>query len=453
LSDGPWDRSRLREAASTILSDALRAADPAALVRRSLRVRGGTLEVGGLRQPLGGGRLVLLAVGKAAATMARAAEQALGRHLDAGLAVASATFPGLERTRLMVAGHPIPDARGEAAAGEAEALARGLGADDLLIVLVSGGASALLPAPAEGVTLADKASVTALLLRAGATIAELNAVRKHLSRLKGGGLARAAAPARVVGLVLSDVVGDDLSTIGSGPLSPDPTTYADAEGVLRARGVWGSVPEAVRARLAAGVAGTFPETPKPGDALFERVSAHVVGSNRLSVVAGARSARRLGLRPVVLTTRLEGEAREAARVLVAVLRECVDSGHPAPPPVCLLAGGETTVTVRGDGRGGRNQELVVAAAEVLAGFPGPVVVASLGTDGIDGRSDAAGGVADDTSAARARELGLPPAAHFLSRSDSNAYLAPLGDLIMTGPTGTNVMDVTVLLAGAPAHIL
>jgi hydroxypyruvate reductase len=331
------------------------------------------------------------------------------------------------------------------------ALARDLGRDDLLLVLLSGGASALLPSPAERVTLEDKARTTALLLRSGATIHETNAVRKHLSSLKGGGLARAAAPARVVTLVLSDVVGDDLSTIASGPTVPDPTTFSDALEVLRRRGVLDDVPAAVRGRLLAGVRGEIPETPKPGEAAFRRVATRIVGSNRLSVEAAAREARRQGLRPLVLTTRLEGEAREAARVLVAVLRECVESARPAAPPLCLLAGGETTVTVRGHGQGGRNQELAVAAAQCLAGFPVPAVVASLATDGVDGASDAAGGIADDTSVARAASLGLAPAAVFLAASDTRNYLGPLGDLVVTGPTGTNVIDVVILLVGPPSR--
>jgi len=322
--------------------------------------------------------------------MARAAEEALGGHLAGGIAVTAAAASPLRSVRLLTASHPVPDARGLAAAGEVEALARGLGRADLLLVLLSGGASALLPSPAAGVTLEDKAQVTALLLRAGATIHELNAVRKHLSRLKGGGLARAAAPARVLTLVLSDVVGDDLSTIASGPTVPDPTTFSDALEVLPAPGRPRRRPEAVRAHLLAGAKGERPETPKPGEPAFRRVAARVVGSNRLSVDAAAREARRQGLRPLVLTTRLEGEAREVARVLVAVLRECVESGRPVAPPLCLLAGGETTVTVRGEGQGGRNQELAVAAAQALSGFPAPAVVASLATDGIDGASDAAG---------------------------------------------------------------
>lgn len=389
---------------------------------------------------------MLLAVGKAALTMAAAAERALGPSLVAGLAVCNAPGPRLARTRTLVAGHPIPDQRGLQAAAAAERLLAGLGRDDLLLVLLSGGASALLPAPVPGVELADKAAVTSALLRAGATIHELNAVRKHLSRLKGGGLVRAAQGARVAALVLSDVVGDDLSTIASGPTAPDPTTFADAVAVLEKRRAWKGAPAAVRAYLLAGTRGERPETPKPGDTAFRRVSATVVGSNTLSLDAAAREAKRLGLRPLPLTARLEGEAREVARALVAILRECVERGRPARPPVCLLASGETTVTVAGEGRGGRNQELVVAAVPGLADFGAPAVVASLASDGIDGRSDAAGGVADDQSLRRARELGLAPPHVFLANSDSNAFLGPLGDLIVTGPTGTNVLDLVALIA-------
>lgn len=442
------DRDRLREAARSALHAALDAARPDRLVRRSLAVRGGFVEVAGLRHGLGRGRVVLLAAGKAAVPMARAAEAALGPHLDGGLAVSTAVEGGaLERVRLLVASHPVPDARGLAAAGQAAGLARALGREDLLIVLLSGGASALLPAPADGVTLEDKARTTGLLLRAGATIHETNAVRKHLSSLKGGGLARAAAPARVATLVLSDVVGDDLSTIASGPTVPDTTTFADALEALARRDILDQVPRAVRRRLEAGVRGEVAETPKPRDPAFRRAAVRIVGSNRLSLDAAARAVRRAGFRPVVLTSRLEGEAREAARVLVAVLRECVESGRPARAPVCLLAGGETTVTVRGHGQGGRNQEMAVAAAAALDGFPAPAVVACLATDGKDGASDAAGGVVDDRTAARARALGLAPPAAFVAASDTRNYLGPLGDLIVTGPTGTNVVDLVLLLAG------
>ena len=440
-------RSRLRHAAQAILQEALLAADPRRLVRRHIRVRGGVLDVAGVRHRLGRGRIALVAAGKAAVPMARAAEEALGAWLSEGIAVSTATEGPLERTSLRPASHPLPDARGLAAAADVERLARGLNAADLLLVLLSGGASALLPAPAEGIALEDKQATTALLLRAGATIHDLNAVRKHLSRLKGGGLARAAAPARVVTLVLSDVVGDDLSTIASGPTVPDPTTFADALAALGRCGLVGDVPPAVRARLEAGARGEIAETAKSGEPALRRVRSRIVGSNALSVTAAAREARRQGLRPLVLTTRLEGEAREAARVLVAILGECVATGRPIAPPACLLAGGETTVTVRGRGQGGRNEELAVAAGEALIDFPGPAVVASLATDGVDGVSDAAGGIVDDRTAARAAALGLAPAAAFLEANDTRNFLGPLGDLIVTGPTGTNVVDLVVLLAG------
>jgi len=385
-------------------------------------------------------------MGKAAFTMAAAAEAVLGDAIAGGIAVGVSAPGPLQFLKTRVAGHPVPDGRGLAAAQEVEQLAMDLGRKDLLLLLVSGGASALLPSPVAGIPLAEKAALTAALMRAGASIHELNTVRKHLSRLKGGGLARCAAPARVIALVLSDVVGDDLATIASGPVSPDPTTYQDALAVLAARGSLDVAPAATR-HLQSGARGAAAETPKPGAPEFRRVLVEVIGSTRVSVAAAAREARRIGLRPVVLTTSLEGEAREVAPALVSVLRECMESGRPVRPPVCLLAGGETTVTVRGDGRGGRNQEIAVAAVEPLARCPGDSVLASLATDGIDGASDAAGGVADGCSAARARALGLPPAAAFLAASDSSGFLAPLGDLIVTGPTGTNVVDLTVLLTG------
>jgi hydroxypyruvate reductase len=442
-----WSRPALRRAASRILEAALEAAEPGRLVQAHLRVAGDRLIVAGSAQRKVRGRLVLLAVGKAAVAMARAAEERLGARLSDGLVVTTETSGRPSKSRVLLAGHPVPDERGLAAALEVETLVDGLGRDDALLVLLSGGASALLPAPSTGLRLEDKALTTSLLLRAGATIQELNTVRKHLSRLKGGGLARRAAPARVFTLALSDVVGDDLSTIGSGPTVPDPTTFADALAVLEARRVLAQTPLSVRRHLRAGARGQRPETPKAGDAAFRRTTTHVIGGNRQSVLAAAREASRLGLRPVVLTTRLEGEAREVARCLVAILREGAEPGTKRPGPTCLLAGGETTVTVTGDGQGGRNQELAVAAAQALDGFPVPAVVASFATDGIDGRSDAAGGVADDQSARRARRLGLPSPASFLARSDSRNFLGPLGDLILTGPTGTNVVDILVLLAG------
>ena len=441
--------ARLRAAAAAILWAGLRAADAGRAVRNHLRRGRHGLSVSGERMSVAR-RVVLLAVGKAALPMAEAAAAVLGPQLEAGLVVTNAFRPGRGPLRVLEAGHPVPDTRGLRAAAEVERLLQGLGAGDLLLVLLSGGASSLLPAPAEGLSLRDKARTTSLLLAAGATIHELNVVRKHLSRFKGGGLARLAAPARVRALVLSDVVGDDLSTIASGPVSPDPSRFEDALAVLEGHGVLGRVPPAVSQRLRDGARGRVAETPKPGDRLFRRVKAQVVGSNRLSLEAATREARRQGFRPLVLTSSLEGEAREVARALVAVLRECVASGRPASPPICLLAGGETTVTVRGHGEGGRNQEMAVAAVASLAAFPVDALFASLATDGIDGKSDAAGGVVDRRTAGQALALGLAPPAVFLARSDSRNFLGPLGGLILSGPTGTNVMDLTVLLAAKRA---
>lgn len=455
---GPGRRDeRLRDAAASILAKGLEAADPGRAVRRGLRAEGRQLFVGG-RRLTPRGRVVVLAVGKAARAMADEAVLILRGRLDSGLVVTSKGAadarrpPGRKggppdgRLRVLEAGHPLPDARGLAAAIEAERLLGGLEKEDLLVLLLSGGASALLPAPVEGVSLEDKARATALLLDTGATIHELNAVRKHLSRFKGGQLVRLASPARVAALVLSDVVGDDLSTIASGPASPDPTTFADALGVLERRGLAKRAPRTVLEHLRAGARGRRRETPKPADPLFRRVTAKVVGSNRLCLEAAAREARRMGYRTLVLTSRLEGEAREVIRVLLALLRECVTGGRPVPLPACLLAGGETTVTVRGSGRGGRNQEMAVAAVDPLAAFETEALVASLATDGVDGRSDAAGGVVDRHTLSRARELNLAPPSEFLARSDSRSFLGPVGGLILTGPTGTNVMDLTALLA-------
>jgi hydroxypyruvate reductase len=340
----------------------------------------------------------------------------------------------------------VPDEAGLAAAAEVESLLSGGRPGDLVLVLVSGGGSALLPAPAEGVTLAEKQAVTSLLLASGADIGEMNCVRKHLSRLKGGGMARRAAPARVATLVLSDVVGDPLDVIASGPTVPDPTTFADALEVLRRRGIAERVPPAVRARLEAGARGEIPETPKPGDPALRGGLPALVGTNRIAVAAAARRARALGFRPLVLSTTVTGEARDVAAVLAAVAREARGSGQPAAPPCCLLSGGEPTVTLRGKGKGGRNQELALAAALALEGIPG-VALLSAGTDGSDGPTDAAGAICDGATAARARAAGLDPRRH-LEENDAYPLFAALGDLVVTGPTQTNVMDLhAALVAG------
>jgi hydroxypyruvate reductase len=315
---------------------------------------------------------------------------------------------------------------------------------DLVLAVISGGGSALLTLPASDLSLDDLQATTGLLLRSGATIVELNTVRKHLSQIKGGGLARSAGRAQVVSLVLSDVVGDPLDAIASGPLVPDPTTFEDAWQVLARYDLVAQVPAAVRQRLAAGRRGEVPETPKPGAAIFGRVQTVVVGNNRLAAEAAVEAARAWRLNALLLSTFVEGEAREVARVAAALARELVACNRPVARPACLVWGGETTVTVQGGGRGGRNQELALAAALALAGVPGVVLVA-LGTDGTDGPTDAAGAVATGQTVARARALDLDARAH-LADNDAYPFFDALGDLIRTGPTGTNVNDLLFIFA-------
>jgi glycerate 2-kinase len=424
----------LREAARTIFDAALRAGDVTPLVRTALE---------DVRLPPRG-RVMVVGAGKASGAMAATVEAALGERIADGLVVVKDGYRAdTRRIRIVEAGHPVPDARGEAAAREIRALAESAGADDLLLVLVSGGGSALTPAPVPPITLADKQAMTRLMLAAGANINQLNAVRKHCSLLKGGQLARAAAPARVHALLLSDVVGDPLDVIASGPTAPDVSTFAEALEILDRFELRGRAPAAIVDRLERGARGLIPETPKPDDPVFGRVTNTVIGNNRLVVDAAAAQAVALGYGPHLLTRSLEGEARDVAARLVGLARETREGRGPAAAPACLIAGGETTVTVRGRGLGGRCQEFALAAALALEGEAGVVALAA-GTDGTDGPTTAAGAVADGETARRAREHGIDPR-EALAENDSNPVFAALGDLVMTGPTNTNLLDLYLLL--------
>jgi glycerate 2-kinase len=354
--------------------------------------------------------------------------------------------PGLDTGPVQVveAGHPLPDEAGVAGAQRIAELLSAAKDRDLVLAVVSGGGSALLTLPAAALTLADLQVTTDLLLRSGATIVELNTVRKHLSQVKGGGLARLAGPALVIGLILSDVVGDPLDVIASGPTVPDATTFADAWAVLERYDLMGRVPTAVRERLRAGVEGRLPETLKPGNPLLSQVHNVIVGSNRLAAEGAVKAAQANGLGAMLLSTFVEGEAREVARVAAALAKEVVRHNRPVSRPACLVWGGETTVTVRGHGQGGRNQELALSAAQSMAGLPN-VLLATLGTDGTDGPTDAAGAVATGETVARAHALGLDPMAH-LADNDAYPFFDALDDLIRTGPTGTNVNDLLFLFA-------
>lgn len=441
----PQPPAKVTRLLSRLITAGLDAADPGIAVGRAVSRSGADLRVGPQRYDLRNYRRVaIVGAGKASARMAVALEQLLGSRVDGGLVVVKYGHALPTRTvEIVEAGHPVPDQAGQKAARRLLDFLAGCGPKDLVFVLLSGGASSLLPAPAAGLTLAETQQTTTLLLQSGATIQEINRVRKHLSAIQGGRLV-AATQARIVSLILSDVIGDDLGTIGSGPTAPDPSTFAQACAVLQDYGIWQAVPGAVRSALQAGKRGKREESPKPGSPLFHRVQNHIIGGNAASVAAVAETARTAGLTPLVLTTRLTGEAREAARLFGAMGKELVASGRPIQRPACVIAGGELTVTVRGTGKGGRAQEFALAAAQDIAGLP-RLWIAAFGTDGTDGPTDAAGAVADGTTVPRAERQGLDPA-ESLRDNASYKFFRKMGGHIVTGPTGTNVNDIHLLIA-------
>jgi hydroxypyruvate reductase len=447
LLDGAHDRV-LAELALDCVEAGVRAADPARATRERARLDGDRLYVADAAYDLAAyDRVVVLGGGKAAAGVARALEDVLGDRLAEGVvAIPEDTDADLDRVEAVPAGHPTPTVGSVRAGERVLAMARDAGARTLVLAVVAGGGSALLAAPAGDLELADLRAVTDDLLAAGADIDETNAVRKHSSALKGGRLARAAAPATVVGLLVSDVVGDDPAVIASGPTAPDPTTYADALDVL---GRYGIGAPAVQAHLKAGVRGEHAETPTTGDPPFAdmdgdggRVTNHVLAGARTALDAARETARGADFEPLVLSSRIRGEAREAALTGVAIAEEALITGDPVEPPAVILSGGETTVTVRGDGRGGPNGEYALRAAIEFAGTDAPVALACVDTDGRDGSADAAGALVDpDTVAKQAA------AQDALARNGSHGHLAGRDALVRTGATGTNVNDLRVLVLG------
>lgn len=425
----------------TILEAALMAVDPYQAVCARLHRVGHELWIDGQLYDLNRFRRILvMGAGKAGAPMARAVEDALGELITTGLVVVKTGHAAPTRyVEIVEAAHPIPDQAGVDAGQRILMHLADADADDLVLVLVSGGGSALLEAPAD-ITLAELQATTDALLACGATINEINTLRKHLSRLKGGQLARAASPATVVTLVLSDVVGSPLDVIASGPTVPDRSTWHDAWAVVANYALAPRLPAAVLARLQAGVRGDLPDTPKPDDPIFARTCTVIVGDNRAAALAGRQRATELGYQSLLLTTFVEGEAREVARVAAALAKEVRYSGQPVTPPACLILGGETTVTLGAQpGHGGRNQELALAAALALEGVAG-VAVAALATDGSDGPTDSAGALIDGETVASGRAVGLD-AGLALRRHDAYPYLRATGDLLLTGPTQTNVNDL------------
>ncbi len=449
LQAGPWG-----EVVQRILATALEAVEPAAAVERHLRREGDTLLLGERSYDLNEYRRVrVIGAGKAGAPMARAAARILGERLEGGVVVVKEGYTGWTGLAqeadsaaslpagidLLEAGHPIPDERSLAAGRRVLEFVDDSRPDDLLLCLISGGGSALLAAPAEGISLSDLQDLTATLLGCGATINEINTLRKHLDQLKGGQLARRAYPATLLTLILSDVVGDPLDVIASGLTVPDSSTYQDARDILDRYQIWEQVPPGITARISQGSAGLSPDTPKAGDPLFERVQNQVVGSNLLAAQAALEQAGREGLNALLLTTYLQGEARVAGRMLASIARQMAATGQPLRLPACVIAGGETTVTLHGDGLGGRNQELALAAVDDLTGLDGAMLV-TLATDGGDGPTDAAGAVVTGRTLSRAQQAGLDPQ-DFLNRNDAYHFFEPLGDLLKPGPTNTNVNDL------------
>jgi len=390
-------------------------------------------------------RLFVVGFGKAACPIAKATEDSFGDLIETGSVITKYGHCSnylLKHVRVYEAGHPVPDKNGLDGTEEIVRLLRDAGDDTLVVCLISGGGSALLVSPPEGISLAEKQEITVLLLRSGADIHELNTVRKHISRVKGGRLAEIAYPAHVISLIISDVIGDRLDVIASGPTSADHSTYADALSVLEKYRLMDVCPESIFTHLSRGAKGLLHETPKEGDVIFERVENTIIGNNQMAIEAAKKKAEEMGFHAEILSTAVSGEARNVGKRLAREAME-IRKARSAGRPICLISGGETTVTVHGNGRGGRNMELALAFAIEVEGIDG-ITLLSAGTDGTDGPTDAAGAIVDGQTTRKARNLGLDPET-YLRHNDSYTFFKRIGELFITGPTGTNVMDVQMVV--------
>jgi len=436
----------MRKQALDIFNASLKAVDPVLAVRRYLRKEDNLLRIHDAHFNLSSfNRVYLIGFGKAAAAMAKGVEEVLGEELNGG--IISVKYGHLDKLsskiKINEAGHPVPDDAGMKGAKEMVEFLNHRDEKDLVICVISGGGSAILSLPCEGITLAEKQETTKLLLACGADIKEINAIRKHISQVKGGQLARITQPATLVTLILSDVIGDPLDSIASGPAAPDQTTFEDCWTILTKYELLGKIPPAVEQHLKSGVDKFISDTPKVGDPAFSKTYNNIVGSNWEAVVAARDYAQKLGFNTLILSTFVEGETKDVARVHAAIAKEVNKTGNPINIPACIISGGETTVTIRGDGLGGRNQEFVLAAAMDIQGME-KVVVLSAGTDGTDGPTDAAGAIADGETIQRATQLNLDTF-NYLQNNDSYHYFEQLNDLVKTGPTNTNVMDIRIVL--------
>ena len=444
LKSSPWGNKIAR-----ILAAALKSVDPRAAVIANLILRNTTLEVNGKTYVLTSfERIFLVGAGKAGQPMAEAIQEILGYHVDSGKVIVKEGYKtdvGItERIEIIEAGHPIPDHRGVNGAQKIIHLLEGTTHNDLVICLFSGGGSALMVSPVPGVSLKDLQDLTHELLASGATVNEINTLRKHLDLAKGGQIARYASPGKVISLILSDVVGDPLDVIASGPTVPDPSTYNDSLVILDHYQIKDRIPESIVEHLVRGKQGAVTETPKPGEEIFDQVNNVVVGSNRTAAQAALKQAEIEGFNTFILSNYLQGEASQAGKFLGSILRQVAAHNQPLPRPACIIVGGETTVTLRGNGHGGRNQEISLGAVDEIAGLK-DVALVTLATDGGDGLTDAAGAVVTGETLHRAQLLNLDPNS-FLAENDTYNFFNPLGDLLKTGPTMTNVNDLAFLFA-------
>jgi len=436
---------QMRQDAVNIFQSGLQAVEPGKAVKNVCRREGEHFFIGKHDYDLSQiDNVYVLGAGKASAPMAAAIEEFLGKRIKGGIInVKYGHLAELRYIRLVEAGHPVPDENGEQGSGAILELAKAAGKDDLILCLMSGGGSALTPLPAQGLTLKDKQDTIKVLLACGATIHEINAIRKHTSMLKGGRLAQAAYPAALVSLILSDVVGDNLDVIASGPTVPDASSFPECMEIFNKYGIVEKLPDKVVDHIRMGIESMISETPKAGDPVFDRTQNLIIGSNMNAIRAAKRKAEILGYNTLILSSMIEGETRDVAHVHGAIAREVIKTGHPIEAPACILSGGETTVTITGQGLGGRSQEFSLAAAIDIADVDG-VVVLCAGTDGTDGPTDAAGAIADTHTMSRAQSAGLNPH-QFLTDNDSYHFFDQMNDLYKTGPTNTNVMDLRIVL--------
>ncbi|MCK5826802.1 MAG: glycerate kinase [Desulfuromusa sp.] len=430
-----------------IFQAGLQAVAPGAAIKKFCHLDADILAVAGQKYDLSQfNNIFVLGAGKAGASMAKAIEDIIGDRITEGLiTVKYDHLEKLKKVKIQEAGHPVPDQNGLAGAQAIYQLAASADESTLILCLISGGGSALLPLPVAGVSLADKQETTKTLLACGATIHEINAIRKHLSIIKGGGLARAAYPATLVTLILSDVIGDDLDSIASGPCVPDSKTFVDCKAIFKKYSITNEIPSSVLSHIESGIAGTVAETPKSGQEFFKKTQNVIIASNFNALLKAKEKADELGYNTLLLSSMLEGETRDVAANHIAIAREVQLHGYPLQQPACLLSGGETTVRIQGTGKGGRSQEFTLAAAIKIAGMEN-ITVLCAGTDGSDGPTDAAGALADETTLPRAQAISVNPQ-KYLDNNDSYHFFDKLDDLYKTGPTNTNVMDLRIILVG------